>query len=276
MPDPVLPTPDPNAPPAAPPATPPAAAPDSNAPPAGTPPESAPAGDLLPGEFTVPEKFLVKKEDGSMDWEGIGKKAIAGFSWAEKKIGSGEIPPEKEDGYTLDYKAFPEGIRVDAEKEKGFLKMMHGLGMTNKQAQGVIDKYAGMLTEGLQLQGKNVDADYNGVLTDVQKEWGEQAPEKKAAVNAAFRALADDRMKADADKIGKDLKATHRALLSVLAKVGADYQEDNPPVGETTGSGEAIEELQKSKAYWDPTDPQHETVNRKVKEYYSRKYAEKK
>lgn len=267
MPDPLNPNPDPGANPAAPPTNPPPA-PDPGAAPAG--------GNILADSLPqIPEKFLVKKQDGTPDWEGISKKAIAGFTWAEKKIGAGEIPPEKETDYKLDYAKFGED-KINPDREKSFLKYMHGHGFTNKQAQAVIDKFGELINEGKTFQKDSIEKTYQDVATELRTLWGDAAESNITAIKAGFQALADAEDIAGKDQIGKDLKTTYKAYLKMLAKVGADYIEDKAPQGQAFGSEGEIEALQKSEAYWDPKHPQHNIVKQKVSAYYTAKFADKK
>lgn len=230
---------------------------------------------LLTGEeFVVPEKFVVKKEDGSLDWESVAKKSIGSFLWAEKKIGQEGQAPASESEYKLDYSKLGENFKIEAEQEKKMLKHFHGKGWSNKRLQEVFDYFGDIYGEGLKLHDEKTKEASKAVVTELREEWGDSAELHKSNINAAFDALADDRMRQDKGKIGHDLQATYRALLVVMARVGADYLEDTPVKAEAFAE-ETIESLQRSKAYWDPKDPEHAAAVRKVKEHYDKKYRAK-
>ncbi|TAL22518.1 MAG: hypothetical protein EPN94_11020 [Nitrospirae bacterium] len=225
----------------------------------------------------IPEKMIVKNEDGSVNHEKTAKrilastkKAVSSYSALEKRLGSHEAPPEKEDGYKLDYAKIPENMRPTPESEKSFLKYFHGHGLNNKQAQAMMDKYAELLLSGVEIQNRTVPE----VEGELQKAWGDKFEGNVGAARVAINTLLEDEDKGDIGKIGFDLKTTYRMLMKVLAKVGADLQEDNPPAGDAAGA-EAIDTLQKSEAYWNPKHAEHAATVRKVQEFYKKKYPEK-
>lgn len=225
----------------------------------------------------IPEKLVVKNEDGSVNHEKTAKKilastkkAVSSYSALEKRLGSAEAPPENEDGYKLDYAKFPENMKPTPEREKIFLKRLHGMGYNNKQAQGAFDIYAEIIREGLAIQKNTLPE----AIKELEKDWGESFKANQENINIAFDALSDAEDKKNSEKIGKDLKVTYKALMKVLAKVGADLREDNPPGGDTAGE-ESISILQKSEAYWNAKHPEHAATVRKVQEFYKKKYPEK-
>lgn len=226
----------------------------------------------------IPDKLIAKNEDGSINHEKTAKrilattnKAVSSYTALEKRLGAHEPPPEKEDGYKLDYTSLPENMRPTPESEKSFLKHFHGLGLNNKQAQGIMNKYTELVLSGVELQNKTVPE----VEAELQKNWGEGFDGNIKGAQLAINALlADDEDKGNIGKIGFDGRVTYRILMKVLAKVGADLKEDNPPAGEGAGE-ESIEMLQKSEAYWNQQHPEHAATVRKVQAFYKKKYPEK-
>ena len=114
---------------------------------------AAPEGTALEGGTTapdpgalleVPEKF--KNEDGSLNDQGI----LKSYGELEKKIGSGNAPPESADGYKIELEGkFPEGVEINAEEHKEFLGRCHEKGMSNDMVQFIMDEYAGVITEAV-------------------------------------------------------------------------------------------------------------------------------
>lgn len=226
----------------------------------------------------VPEKFLVKNEDGSIDHEKTSKrilasthKAVGSYTALEKRLGSYEAPPEKEDGYKLDYTKLPENMRPTPESEKSFLKHFHGLGINNKQAQGIMDKYAELVSSGVEIQSRVVPE----VEGELQKAWGDKFDSNVAQARLAINTLLEGEDKGEIGKIGFDQKTTYRMLMKVLAKVGADLKEDNPPASGGAGD-EDIEKLMRSDAYLKADHAEHDIAVKKVNAYYEKKYGKKK
>jgi hypothetical protein len=268
----------------------PAAAPTASLPsetpsqPASSTPAASPQ-NLVSGAATValdiPDKFKVVKEDGSIDHEATLTKALGSYVQLEKRFSSGDVPPETEAGYKLDYSVFPEGIKVDPEGEKTFLKKMHGSGMTNKQVQAVVNEYGALIKQGLETQKKQATEQTAATLKDVATElsttWGANFTKNQSAAIRGFNHLADATDKADQGKIGVDAKATYRILMKVLAKVGAGITEDTQIVNADGAGGlnETLMELRSSKAYTDENDPQHKATVAKVTVLYQRMYPNK-
>lgn len=237
--------------------------------------------ESVPFDFdalAIPQKFVVKNEDSSINHEKTAKrilattnKAVSSYTALEKRLGAHELPPEKEDGYKLDYSNLPENMRPTPESEKSFLKHFHGLGLNNKQAQGIMNKYTELVLSGVELQNKTVPE----VEGELKKVWGEGFDSNIQGAQLAINALLEDEDKGNIGKIGFDARVTYRILMKVLAKVGADLREDNPPAGEGT-ENEDIEKLMRSEAYLKADHAEHDIAVKKVNAYYERKYGKKK
>jgi len=271
-----------------------------NQPPAGSPPEGnqPPAGEFLPGEnntIEIPEKFRVMGEDGkTINHEATLKKVLGSYSEAEKMFGTADAQtlkallkdtpklkeliadiPADETGYKLDYSKFPEGMKIDPEREKIFLKSMHGMGISKKQAQGIIEKFGEHISESLTLQQTQLAGLKKEVEGELATAWGDK---KDASVNA-LRVAAKTFFEAEdqPELIGKDLKATYKALLRVLSKVGADLVEDNPPAPNQAAAIDETEydKLIRSEAYLNSGHAEHDIAVKKAAQYRERKYSKK-
>ena len=279
---------------AAPAATPAASSSTPPATPTPAPAETTPAPAAAPaatpqnlvsaasGVLDIPDKFRVTRADGTIDHEATLQKALGSVTHLEKRLGSGDVPPENEAGYKLDYSAFPEGIKIDPEGEKAFLKRMHGSGLTNKQVQAVLNEYGSVIKQGIEIQKSQQTAQANTVLTEVETElktaWGESNGLNIKAAVRGFNHLADEADKKDLQKIGIDPKVTYRILMKVLAKVGAGVTEDTPITGDGAGSGlqAELDALKKSDAYLKEDHVDHKATVAKVTSIYQRLYPEKK
>jgi len=218
----------------------------------------------LDNSVSVPEKFRVTKEDGSIDYNATMQKMLESYTQLEKRVGTGDLPPKTENEYKIDYTKFPEGIKIDPEREKSFLKLCHTMGMTNKQVQGVMDRYAELITEGLKIQ----ESQRKSTEETLRNEWGDNFDTNIRLAQKAFLAYADEQDKANIDQFGNN-----PALLRILFKIGKDMEEDVFVKGDTGLSSDSIESLMRSEQYWNEKHPEHKVTVQKVKEFYKKKYA---
>lgn len=219
------------------------------------------------GTPTIPEKFHVKREDGSLDEQATLDKFLNSYQELEKRMGSGEAPPKDETGYKLDYSGFPDGFQINPEAEKRLLKRMHGGGLSNKQVQTVIDHFGDLLKEGAATQ-----ATQRQTATEALKQaWGKSYDANLSDALNAFNALADEDDRANIKQIGNN-----QAMLRILAKIGKELREDRHVSGEVVVSDEDAEQLKKSEAYWNAKHPDHKAVVAKVTAHYDRKFPAKK
>lgn len=219
------------------------------------------------------------KQDGSVDHEASLQKALGSISHLEKRLGTGDVPPENEAGYKLDYSAFPEGVKISPEGEKAFLKSMHSAGLTNKQVQAVVNKYGEALKQGLEIQKQQQATQTGATLKTVADElaqaWGANNDANVKAAQRGFNHLADAADRADISKIGVDAGATYRILMKVLAKVGQGITEDVQPTGGELAADADIEQLRRSEAYLNANHKDHAAVHAKVTAWYQRKFPKK-
>ncbi|MEN6585113.1 MAG: hypothetical protein ABFE02_03550, partial [Sulfuricella sp.] len=101
-------------------------------------PAAAPAADLNPlqaavaGQVTIPEKFQVKNDDGTINHEATAMKMAESYTAAEKRIGSGEVPPKTADEYKFAVPKALEGAWDPAADPqlKDFAAKAHAAGFT--------------------------------------------------------------------------------------------------------------------------------------------------
>lgn len=173
-----------------------------------------------------PEKYQVKKEDGSLDLEQSSRKLAESYKHLETRLGSGDIPPKTAEEYAVKLEGV-EGFNWDEfkadEGTQSFLKGAHAKGLTNAQVEYVIGEYMkaapGLVEGGVQLStqdctaalkaawgdeqtmGQNVRASYHAVET-FASEPGK--PGNFAALQAKFG--NDPDFIAYAANIGRELK----------------------------------------------------------------------
>lgn len=232
--------------------------------PAGPAPAGGPASAEQPA--AIPEKYLVKREDGSTDWEASALKQAQGYGELAKRMGAGEAPPQTPDGYTPE---LPQGVTMEQLKTDpmfaGFLKGAHAVGLNNKQVSYLLGEYQQriQLIEDQRANPAVAEAELGKVWTN------EQAMSR--GLNNAYRgaqAFAEDTEHAARldKKFGSDPD-----FIRLMAKVGAELGEDTLPGGGLTQvEADTLESLRKSAAYTDSKHPEHAAAVAKVSALYAK------
>jgi len=229
----------------------------------------AAAGEGGQGQaVAIPEKYQVKKEDGSLDIEASSLKLAEAYGHLEKRMGSGDVPPKTAADYQI---AVPEALKdqwnpKEDAKLQDFLGKAHAAGMTQAQLDMVMSAYH---ETAQQLVGGNRQLSEEECTADLRKEWKDDAT-FKGEVNKAFKAV-----QAYGGEDAKAILADHGndpRLIRLLARVGGEMGEDrsiNP--GGTLQGGQSIESLMSSEAYNNQKHPDHDRVSKQVGEYFKKK-----
>jgi hypothetical protein len=217
----------------------------------------------------IPEKFQVKNEDGTLNLEASSAKLAEAYSHAEKRVGSGDLPPKTAAEYEV---TVPETLAgawdpagdtlLDSFKEKAL-----AAGYTQAQFDLAIAAY-GDIAPGL--VAGNIALSAEECTADLKAAWKTDG-EYKAGTEAAARAIkAYGGEEADAllTKYGND-----PALIKFLARVGNEVTEDKSLDPGAQLGGDTIEALEASPAYRNASDPQHAAVSARVRAYYEAKAA---
>ncbi|EKY7766681.1 hypothetical protein RC410_004963, partial [Salmonella enterica] len=219
----------------------------------------------------LPEKYRVMGEDGKLNIEGSARKLADAHTSLEKRLGSVGTPPKTADEYEpkVEIEGFNwEEFKADPRMQ-GFMKTAHAKGITNDQMSFILGEYAQRAPE---LVGGAAALDAEAATTQLREVWKTDA-EFKQNIGLAFRAfnsLADDADKGRIDEIGNN-----PMVIRMLAKVGAEMQEDAPAGGDVNlEEQQTIRDLMKSPAYMDPKHADHERVSAKVKAYYQKRYGD--
>jgi hypothetical protein len=222
----------------------------------------------------VPEKHRVVKEGGAdLDIEATARKLADANKAFEKRFGSGDVPPKTPEEYAIE--SLPEGVTFDDIKAdpamQSFMKGAHARGITNAQLEYV-------LNEHLNIMGSTIGADEQMSIEEcgqeLRKTWANPTEYDRNLGNAyrALQAFADSPEDAEAlDEIGNN-----PALVRLLAKIGAELQEDTP-IGEGTQAAQdwdgEIASLRANPAYLDSSHPEHKQVMAKMDALYSKRYS---
>ncbi|MFM3294861.1 hypothetical protein AB8S18_05965 [Klebsiella pneumoniae subsp. ozaenae] len=238
--------------------------------PAGTSLLSTGAGEQGADDW-IPEKYRVVGEDGKLNVEGSARKLADAYTHLEKRMGSGDTPPKTADEYAP--KVEVEGFKWDEFKTdprmQSFMKSAHAKGITNDQMGFILGEYAQLAPE---LVNGAATLDSEAAATQLRETWKTDAEFNKN-IGLAFRAfnsLADDSDKGRMDEIGNN-----PMVIRMLAKIGAEMQEDAPAGGDVNlEEQQTIRDLMKSPAYMDPKHADHDRVSAQVKAYYQKRYGD--
>lgn len=238
--------------------------------PAGTSLLSTGSGEPGANDW-IPEKYRVMGDDGKLNVEGSARKLADAYSHLEKRMGSGDTPPKTADEYAP--KVEVEGFNWDEFKAdprmQSFMKSAHAKGITNDQMGFILGEYAQLAPE---LVNGAASLDSEAAATQLRETWKTDAEFNKN-IGLAFRAfnsLADDSDKGRMDEIGNN-----PMVIRMLAKIGAEMQEDAPAGGDVNlEEQQSIRDLMKSPAYMDPKHADHENVSARVRAYYQKRYGD--
>ncbi|WP_370603642.1 hypothetical protein [Citrobacter braakii] len=219
----------------------------------------------------LPEKYRVSGEDGALNVEQSARKLAEAHVALEKRMGSIGTAPKTSDEYAP--KVDVEGFKWDEFKAdprmQSFMKTAHAKGITNEQMSFIIGEYVQRAPE---LVNGAAELDADNAATQLRDVWKTDAEFNKniGLAYRAFSQLADDADKGRIDEIGNN-----PIVIRMLAKVGAEMQEDA-----TAGSDinlqeqQTIRDLMKSPAYMDPKHADHERISAQVKAFYEKRYGD--
>lgn len=215
----------------------------------------------------MPEKYLVKKEDGTVDHEATALKVGAAHAALEKRMGAGEAPPKSPDDYAPE---LPQGWGADRLKADplfaGFLKGAHAKGLNNAQVSWALNEFQTRMDMMRSPEAGEAELVHRMGLPADQLHNQVYVP----AFRAAKAFAADDAMMQRLDaKFGSDAD-----YLQLMARIGKELGEDKPVHnGITANEADTLDDLIKHPAYNDSKHPEHAKVTRQVAALYEKKYA---
>jgi hypothetical protein len=239
----------------------------------GTPAEPAATGANFDW---LPEKYRVAGADGAIDVAASAQKLAGGYGELSKRFGDGGAAPKAPEEYAV---AVPDTLK-DAMGDlnnddmfKQFRSDMHGLGLSQKQFDGVMSRYFELVP---QLVAGGVAFNTEMATADLRKAWADDSTYTKN-VQLAYRA-GDSIAKAAGmsfDDLEKAGLANNPTFIKLMAAIGPEFGEDVPVSGgASTGfaSEGDIQKLLISEANTNPKHPDHKATRAKVDAYYARKY----
>jgi hypothetical protein len=175
-----------------------------------------------------------------------------------KRIGR----PEKPDLYQIKRpEKMPEGLTYNEELEKGFLADAHAAGLTNDQAQKILDhwntKVAPMLVQGIVAPEK--------VEAALKEAWGTDFDKQSAARDRTVRTYFSQEMADALDMLPLEMQlVVNKGLARMGEKLSEDSSIDLGHRGGTEPTKADLErkkaEIYSDKAYTDRAHPMHKNL----------------
>ncbi len=210
-------------------------------------------------DTTIPDKFKVVTEDGSVDYKATVAKMNDSYTYLEKKVGTGEVAPKSVDEYKLEREDFDfEEFKAD-ESNKEFLSEAHKHGITNKQLDFLLSEYD---KRAVNLVSNSSQIDTDTTVQTLQSDWGDKYEANIFnAVKAARACGITD------EQINNPLIGNNVAFIKMAAYFGSQMTEDKP-VSNGTPVNVDIQSLMRSEAFFNPKHPDHKSVKAQIDSYY--------
>jgi hypothetical protein len=198
----------------------------------------------------------------SLDVEGTARKIAEAHGHLERRLGSGDAPPASVDGYKLNV---PETLagKVNTEdlaKAPDFIefqKNMHGLGLSQKQLDGVT---AVLLERGIKMREAMPILDAAEATSKLRGMDGWKSDEEYQRQVGRAYAAGKHYAGNDFDGVLKDYGNDPR-IVAMLARVGAELGEDTQPSPEALQQvQQSLDQLMASPAYTNQHHAQHKAV----------------
>lgn len=228
--------------------------------------------------WAAPEKYQVKKEDGSIDIEATAQKIDAARSELEKRLGAGGLPPETPDAYVIE--TLPDGMTMDDLKADplfgDFAAKAHKAGYNNEQIALAVNEFYARAEE---MGGGMAKLDDKAAAAELQRVWTTKE-DFQTNLKLSHRAASAVAEKAGIplDQVYKDI-GNNPTFMRLMAAIGPEFAEDTRIDGEMTDTQnweQQVAELKADPAYLDGKNPKHKEVMDKVNALYAKRYPEKK
>lgn len=211
-------------------------------------------------DTSIPDKFKVVAEDGSVDYKSTVAKLTESYSYLEKKVGTGEVAPKSADEYKIEREDFDfETFKAD-ESNKAFLSEAQKQGITNKQLDFLIQEYD---KRAVDLVSTSSQYDTDNTVQTLQAEWGSNYETNIfSAIKAAKSAGLTE------EQINDPVIGNNPAIIKALSYFGSQMTEDKPVTGGSAVKTD-VQSLMRSEAFFDTKHPEHKSVKAQVDAYYN-------
>jgi hypothetical protein len=218
---------------------------------------------------------------------------VQAYAHAQRAIGVDKIPMPKDgvwddvarsklgiprgpEGYQLRRPSLAPGVTYDEALEKAALPIVHKLGLTPQQVQGLLDFYAGHQGQALQsvMHGRSTDETQS--IAMLQQEWGGSYDAKVAQAARAARYFGGQSLVSFLNESGM---GNNTELVRAFAKIGSMMTEDTLKIGRAQGFAMTPDEarreankLMASDAYTKRDHPEHATTIEHVQQLFEHAY----
>lgn len=159
--------------------------------------------------------------------------------------------PKTSDEYKVPEFKFEEGVQLDQAKVKASLVHLHKLGLTQKQAAGVLEHYFGDVNEAVKA-GKSMKSTASAQAEQALKqEWGDKFGVNVDVARSVIKKFGGE----DAEEVAKFLDdsglGNNVKLVRLFHKIGSEFQEDRRrsggggdlPLGDAARASSEIDQL---------------------------------
>ena len=209
---------------------------------------------------SIPEKFRVAGDDGELDLAASLRKVDEHRSALEKRMGTGDIRPKSADDYKLPDTDVFKGLQLDEAGAKAFRQEAFDMGLTPKQYEAVMGKWASLAPELVNAgQAETVET----AVSSLKEVWKD---DYDANIKESFRVVNQV-----ADKAGISFAEVEKAIgnnpvaIRLFAALGVEMREDATPPAANGGTGGGAQTrseyvAENWPAYSNPQDPKHKMV----------------
>lgn len=170
-----------------------------------------------------------------------------------REAGLIDAPPEKPDAYTAKFMKDGEVMEASPEMLKDFYSSAFSLGLSDKQAQGMLDLYAMAQTK--------LGGTVKETMASLEKEFGAGVHVQITRAQRAARKFGGDEL---IDVLEATGLGNHPALIKAWARAGAVVEEDDPIFKDTVRSNDGDAKTKRDAilndrkhAYWSRDLPGH-------------------
>ena len=209
---------------------------------------------------SIPEKFRVAGDDGELDLAASLRKVDEHRSALEKRMGTGDIRPKSADDYKLPDTDVFKGLQLDEAGAKAFRQEAFDMGLTPKQYEAVMGKWASLAPELVNAgQAETVES----AVSSLKEVWKD---DYSANIKESFRVVNQVAEKAGIsyDEVEKAI-GNNPVAIRLFAALGAEMREDATPAAANGGTGGGAQTrseyvAENWPAYSNPQDPKHKMV----------------
>lgn len=218
----------------------------------------------------IPEKFRVKGADGELDLAATVRKVDEHRANLEKRMGAGDIRPKTPDEYKLPDTDVFKNLQLDEAGAKAFRQEAHDMGLSQKQYEAVMGKWATLAPELVNAAQKDTVDTATASLKEVWK------GDFDANIRESFRVV-----NAVAQKAGFTYDEVEAAIgnnpvaIRLFAALGPEMREDATPNGAADAVGDGAQTYEEFiganwAAYSDPRNPQHKAITARAAQLSAR------